>query len=130
MCVGGEYDIRQIRKMETGEGGLVAYLGTNNAAEVEQKVRAGDEYAKLIYQAMAYQIAKTIGEMYTVLKCECDAILITGGVAYDKIFVSWIQERVYKLAPVQIYPGEDEMRALAQNGIMVLKGEITPTVYI
>ncbi|MCX6283150.1 MAG: butyrate kinase [Bacteroidetes bacterium] len=129
ICFGGEYDIKQIKKMVTGEGGLVAYLGTNNAAEVEQRVKAGDEQAKLIYQAMAYQIAKTIGEMYTVLKCECDAILITGGVAYDKMFVSWIQERVYKLAPVQIYPGEDEMRALAQNGIMVLKGEITPTVY-
>jgi len=130
ICFAGEYDMKQIKKMVTGEGGLVAYLGTNNAAEVEQRVKAGDEEAKLIYQAMAYQIAKTIGEMYTVLKCECDAILITGGVAYDKMFVSWIQERVYKLAPVQIYPGEDEMRALAQNGIMVLKGEITPTLYI
>ncbi|MFZ4570296.1 MAG: butyrate kinase [Bacteroidales bacterium] len=130
ICFGGEYDLRQIKKMVTGEGGLVAYLGTNNAAEVEERVKAGDEYAKLIYQAMAYQVAKMIGEMYTVLKCECEAILITGGVAYDKMFVSWIHERVYKLAPVQIYPGEDEMRALAQNGIMVLKGDITPTVYI
>ena len=130
MCFSGEYDIRQIKKMVTGEGGLVAYLGTNNAADVEQRVKDGDENAKLVYQAMAYQIAKMIGEMYTVLKCECDAILITGGVAYDKMFVSWIQERVYKLAPVQIYPGEDEMRALAQNGIMVLKGDITPTLYI
>jgi butyrate kinase len=129
MCFSGEYEMKQIKKMVTGEGGLVAYLGTNNAAEVEQRVKNGDEEAKLIYQAMAYQIAKMIGEMYTVLRCECDAILITGGVAYDKMFVSWIQERVYKLAPVQIYPGEDEMRALAQNGIMVLKGEITPTLY-
>lgn len=130
MCFSGEYDIKQIKKMVTGEGGLVAYLGTNNAAEVEQMVKNGDENAKLIYQGMAYQVAKMIGEMYTVLKCEVDAILITGGVAYDKMFVSWIQERVYKLAPVQIYPGEDEMRALAQNGIMVLKGDITPTLYI
>jgi len=130
MCFSGEYDIKQIKKMVTGEGGLVAYLGTNNAADVEQRVKDGDENAKLVYQAMAYQIAKMIGEMYTVLKCECDAILITGGVAYDKMFVSWIQERVYKLAPVQIYPGEDEMRALAQNGIMVLKENITPTLYI
>jgi butyrate kinase len=129
MCFSGEYDIKQIKKMVTGEGGLVAYLGTNNAAEVEQRVKAGDEQARLVYQGMAYQVAKMIGEMYTVLKCEVDAILITGGVAYDKMFVSWIQERVYKLAPVQIYPGEDEMRALAQNGIMVLKGDIIPTEY-
>jgi butyrate kinase len=129
LCFSGEYEIKQVKKMVTGEGGLVAYLGTNNAADVEQKVKEGDEYAKLIYQAMAYQVAKSIGEMFTVLKCECDAILITGGVAYDKMFVSWIQERVFKLAPVYVYPGEDEMRALAQNGIMVLKGELIPREY-
>ena len=110
-------------------GGLVAYLGTNNAAEVEQRVKTGDEYAKLIYQAMAYQIAKMIGEMFTVLKCECDAILITGGVAYDKMFVNWIQERVYKLAPVQIYPGEDEMKALARNALRVLNKEVEVKEY-
>ena len=68
--------------------------------------------------------------MYTVLKCEVDAILITGGIAYDANFVKWIQERVHKLAPVHVYPGEDEMRALAINGLMVVKGELIPKVYI
>jgi butyrate kinase len=129
LCYSGEYELKKVKKMITGEGGLVAYLGTNNAAEVEQLVKKGDEKAKLFYQAMAYQVAKTIGEMFTVLRCEVDAILITGGIAYDKMFVSWIQERVFKLAPVHIYPGEDEMRALAMNGVMVLRGQLVPKVY-
>jgi len=77
----------------------------------------------------AYQVAKYIGEMFTVLKGDVNAILITGGIAYNKLFVSWIQERVYRLAPVHIFPGEDEMRALAMNGFLVIKGEITPKEY-
>jgi butyrate kinase len=129
MCFSNQYSLEEIKKMIKGEGGLVAYLGTNDAIQVEKMIQAGDRKAELIYSAMAYQVAKTIGEMYTVLKCEVDAILITGGVAYDANFVGWIQERVYKLAPVHVYPGEDEMRALAINGLMVVKGEIMPREY-
>ena len=129
-CYSGKYTLKEVQKMVKGEGGLVAYLGTNDAAMVEKMVDAGDANAELIYHAMAYQIAKLIGEMYTVLKGEVDAILITGGVAYDKNFVNWIQERVYKLAPVHIYPGEDEMKALAYNGLMALRGEIVIKEYI
>ncbi len=130
ICFEGHYSEAEIRRMVTGGGGLVAYLGTNDAAEVEKMVEAGDKNARLIYGAMAYQVSKYIGEMFTVLKGNVDAILITGGIAYDKLFVSWIQERVYRLAPVHIYPGEDEMRALAMNGLMVIRGEITPKVYV
>jgi len=129
-CFDGHFSEEEIRKMVTGGGGLIAYLGTNSASEVEKMVEAGDENAKLIYEAMAYQVSKYIGEMFTVLKGNVDAILITGGIAYDKLFVSWIQERVYRLAPVHIFPGEDEMRALAMNGLMVIRGEITPKVYV
>lgn len=128
-CFGGHFSEKEIRKMVTGEGGLVAYLGTNNAEEVAKMVEAGNQNARLIYEAMAYQVSKYIGEMFTVLRGNVDAILITGGIAYDKLFVSWIQERVYRLAPVHIFPGEDEMRALAMNGLMVIRGEITPKVY-
>ena len=128
-CFEGKYSEVEIRKMVTGGGGLIAYLGTNNADEVEQMVEAGNQNARLIYEAMAYQVSKYIGEMFTVLKGNVDAILITGGIAYDKLFVSWIQERVYRLAPIHIFPGEDEMRALAMNGLMVIKGEITPKEY-
>jgi butyrate kinase len=130
LCFSGKYTEKQILKMLNGEGGLVAYLGTNNAIDVEKMVEAGDMKAKLIYDAMGYQVSKTIGEMYAVLKCEADAILITGGVAYDKYFVSLIQERVYKMAPIHVYPGEDEMRALAMNGLMVVTGELEPKEYI
>ena len=124
LCFSGKYSLKEVQKMVKGDGGLVAYLGTNNAYDVEKMVDAGDARAELIYHAMAYQVAKIIGEMYTVLKCEVDAILITGGIAYDKGFVNWIQERVYKLAPTHIYPGEDEMKALAINGLMVVRGEL------
>ena len=124
LCFNGKYAEKQVLKMLKGEGGLVAYLGTNNAIDVEKMVEEGDMKAKLIYDAMGYQVSKTIGEMYTVLKCEVDAILITGGIAYDKYFVNLIQERVYKMAPIHVYPGEDEMRALAINGLMVVKGDL------
>ena len=129
LCFSGKYSQKEVLSMIKGQGGLVAYLGTNNAVEVEKMVEAGDEKAKMIYDAMGYQVAKTIGEMYTVLKCEVDAILITGGIAYDKYFVNFIQERVYKMAPVHVYPGEDEMRALAMNGLMVVMGELEPKEY-
>lgn len=130
LCFSGKYSMKEVQKMVKGEGGLVAYLGTNNAYDVEKMVDAGDAYAELIYHAMAYQVAKYVGEMYTVLKCEVDAILITGGIAYDKGFVNWIQERIFKLAPIHVYPGEDEMKALAINGLMVVRGDLEVKEYI
>ena len=129
LCFSGQYTQQEVLKMIVGKGGLVAYFGTNNAIEVERMVEAGDSKARLVYQAMAYQVAKCIGEMYTVLKCEVDDILITGGIAHDTLFVNWIRERIEKIAPMHVYPGEDEMRALAINGLMVLKGELQPQVY-
>lgn len=130
LCYSGKYTLKEVQKMIKGEGGLVAYLGTNNAIDVEKMVDSGDQFAELIYKAMAYQVAKTIGEMYTVLKCEVDAILLTGGIAYDKGFINWIQERIYKMAPVHVYAGEDEMRALAINGLMVIRGELAVKQYV
>ncbi len=129
MCFSGKYTEKQIKKMITGKGGLVAYLGTNDAYEVEKRAQAGDEKAKLIYEAMAYQVAKEIGAMSTVLKGKVDAILLTGGIAYGKPFVDNLTERIRHISPVYVYPGEDEMRALAMNGLMVMKGETEPLVY-
>jgi butyrate kinase len=129
LCFSGKYTQKEVQKMVKGEGGLVAFLGTNNAYDVEKMVDAGNAEAELIYHAMAYQVAKYVGAMYTVLKGEVDAILITGGIAYDKGFVNWIQERVYKLAPIHIYPGEDEMRALAINGLMAVRGDLDVKEY-
>ena len=129
ICFSNEYTQKEIKKMITGKGGLVAYLGTNNAYEVEKRVESGDQQAKLIYEAMAYQVSKTVGAMAAVLKGDVDGILITGGIAHDKWFVNQIIERVYKFGPVYVYPGEDEMKALATNALRVIKGEIKPKIY-
>jgi len=106
-----------------GQGGLVAHLGTNSAVEVERRIEAGDGHARLIYQAMAYQIAKEIGAMATVLKGQVDAVVITGGVAHSEMLLDWIEARVAWIAPMLIYAGEDEMLALAQGALRVLRGE-------
>jgi butyrate kinase len=122
-CFSGEKSFEEVKKMLIGQGGLTAYLGTNSAYEVEQMVTKGDEKATLIYDAMAYQVSKTIGEMAAVLEGDIDGILITGGVAYDKWFCERIRRRVHRFAPVFIYPGENEMEALAMNGYRVIRGE-------
>jgi butyrate kinase len=128
-CYSGKYSQKDVMKMIKGEGGLMGYLGTNSAYEVEERMMAGEEQAGLIYQAMAYQVAKYIGAMSTVLNGDVDAILITGGVAHSKWFVNQIIERTHKIAPVHVYPGEDEMKALAMNGMRVIKGETEVKVY-
>ena len=129
LCFSKKYSEIFIWKMLKGEGGLAAYLGTNNAFEVEKRMNNGDAKAKLIYEAMAYQVSKEIGAMSSVLKFEVDAILITGGIAYNQWFVEQITERVKKIAPIHVYPGEDEMHALAHAGLMVLNGETTALEY-
>jgi butyrate kinase len=110
-------------KKIAGRGGLVAHLGTNDARQVERRIEGGDEHARLIYEAMAYQIAKEIGLMATVLKGDMDAIVLTGGLARSDMLVGWIVERVAWIAPVLVYPGEDEMLAMAQGALRVLRGE-------
>ena len=129
MCYSGKYTKEEMSKMIKGKGGFAAYLGTNDAYEVELKVNNGDEKAKLVNDAMAYQVAKEIGAMATVLKGKVDAIIITGGIAYNRDFVDYIKQRVRFIAAVDIFPGEDEMLALAQNGLRVMRGEIEPKVY-
>ncbi len=123
LCFSGKYTLKQVQKMIKGEGGLVAYLGTNSAYEVEKKAAAGDKKAKEVYDAMAYQVAKEIGAMAAVLEYLVDGILITGGIAHDKYFVNQIIKYVHRIAPVHVYPGEDELKALAMNGLRVIKGE-------
>ncbi len=129
LCFSGKYTLKEIQAMITGKGGLVGYLGTNDAYEVEKRSAAGDKHARFILEAMAYQVAKEIGAMATVLKGEVDAILLTGGIAYGQPFVDLVTVRIRHISPVYVYPGEDEMRALAMNGLMVLKGETEPLEY-
>jgi len=129
LCFSGKYSLKEVIKMIKGEGGMVAYLGTNDAYEVEQKAAAGDLKAREVFEAMAYQVAKEIGAMSTVLKCNVDGILITGGIAHSKWFVNMIVERVHRIAPAHVYPGEDEMKALAMNGLSVINKEVIPKQY-
>lgn len=129
MCFSGKYTENEIKKRIKGNGGVVAYLNTNDMREVESLVNSGDEKAKLINEAMVYQVSKEIGSCAAVLKGKVDAILLTGGIAYSKLITSEIQERVNFISEVRVYPGEDEMIALAQGGLRVLSGEEEAKIY-
>jgi butyrate kinase len=129
LCFEGSLTLEEVKRMITGEGGYVAYLGTNSAYEVELLAQDGDEKASLIQDAMSYQIGKEIAAMCAVLHGDIDAIILTGGISHNPMVVEYIKKMVSFMAPVVIYPGEDEMHALAMNGLMVLKGEIKPKEY-
>ncbi len=122
MCYSGKYTYDELFARLTRRGGLLAHLGTNDAPEVERRIAAGDEHARLVYEAMAYQIAKEIGLMATVLKAPPDAIVLTGGLAHSSMLVEWIRERVEWMGRLLVYPGEDEMLAMAQGALRVLRG--------
>lgn len=129
MCFSNRYTEEEIRKMVVGQGGLVAYLGTSAANQVEERISNGDHYAKLVYEAMAYQVAKEIGACSVVLKGQVDAILLTGGIAFNEIFIQLLTYRIAWISPIRVFPGEDEMRALALNVLMVINGELEPKIY-
>jgi butyrate kinase len=129
LCYEGILSLDEMKRMITGEGGYVAYLGTNSAYEVELLAQEGDEKASLIQDGMSYQIGKEIASMCAVLHGDVDAIILTGGISHNPMVVEYIKKMVSFIAPVVIYPGEDEMHALAMNGLMVLKGEIKPKEY-
>lgn len=130
LCFSGKFQLHEVKKLITGKGGMVAYLGTNNAQEVEEKMEKGDQKAKMVFLGMAYQIAKEIGSLATVLEGKVDKILLTGGIAYSDTLVKWISKRVQFIAPVKVYPGEDEMQALAENAYYALNGELPIKEYI
>lgn len=129
LCFSGKYTKPEIKKLLAGKGGIVAHLGTNDMRAVEEMVKNGDPKATLIIQAMAYNVAKWIGAMATVLEGKVDAVVLTGGLAYYRYFVDLIKERCEFIAPVYIYPGEDEMKALAEGALRVLKGEEKARIY-
>jgi butyrate kinase len=123
LCYSGEFFREEIMKKLVGQGGLVGYLGTNDAVKVEQMIEKGDEKATLVYSAMAYQVAKEIGAASAVLNGKVDAIILTGGLAYGKDFVKDISERINWIADVIVHPGENELQALAEGALRVLRGE-------
>ena len=129
LCFSGKYTEKQLLKRIAGQAGLTAHLGTNNMREVLERVGRGDEHAHLIVDAMLYHVAKNIAAEGAVLCGNVDAILLTGGMAHNDYIVSELRRRISYLAPVYIFPGEDEMEALALNAIAVLRGKREAKVY-
>lgn len=123
MCYSGAYNERDLKRKVAGQGGLTAYLGTSDMREVRQMIEAGDAKADLIYRAMAWQVSKEVAAQAVSVGNKIDAILFTGGIAHDSCFLRLVQERVGWLAPCLVYPGENEMLALAQGALRVLEGE-------
>jgi butyrate kinase len=129
LCFSGEHYREEIMKKLVGQGGLVGYLGTNDAVKVEKMIDSGDSEALLIYDAMAYQVAKEIGAASTVLSGKVDAIVLTGGLAYGRGFVKAITDRINWIADVIVQPGENELQALAEGAFRVLRGEEVGKIY-
>ena len=124
LCFSGKYSHSQIKSMITGKGGMVAYLGTNNFKDVCGMAENGDEKAILIRNAVSYQVAKEIGALASVLHGSVDAIILTGGMAYQESNIRTIRTMVEYISEVVVYPGEDEMKALAFNALLALDGKI------
>ena len=129
LCFSGKYSEKQLLKRIAGKAGLNAHLGTNNMREILQRIKDGDEHAKLIVEAMLYHVAKNIAAEAAVLCGKIDAILLTGGMAHSDYIVSELRRRIGFLAPVYTFPGEDEMEALALNALAVLQGRRESKIY-
>lgn len=130
LCFGGRFTEKEVKKMITGQGGLVAYLGTNDGYEVLSRIEQNDGQAALVFKAMAYQAAKEIGAMAAVLEGKVDAVILTGGLAAEsKHLVPWITKAVGFIASVEVMPGEDEMLALCEGALRVLSGEEQALIY-
>lgn len=122
LCCSGTYNEKQLDRMVFGEGGLYAYLGTRDLKEVERRMEAGDEKARAVFEAMVYQVAKEAGGMAAVLQGKVDAVLLTGGMAHSERLVSLLRGYLEWIAPITVYPGEDELQALAEGVFRVLDG--------
>ena len=129
LCFSGKYDEQQLLKHIAGQAGLTAHLGTNNMLEILERINQGNLHAKLLVDAMLYHTAKAIAAESAVLCGRIDAILLTGGMAYSDYIISELRRRIEFLAPVHIFPGENEMEALALNALYVLQGKCEAHVY-
>ena len=129
LCYSGKYTEKQLLKRIAGQAGLTAHLGTNNMREILKRIKDGDEHAQLLVDAMLYHTAKQIAAEAAVLCGQIDAILLTGGMAHSDYIVSELRRRIGFLAPVYVFPGEDEMEALALNALAVLQGKRQAKVY-
>ncbi|HHF58475.1 MAG TPA: butyrate kinase [candidate division WOR-3 bacterium] len=129
LVLSGKYTEGELKKKLAGKGGIVAHLGTNDMRDVEKRIEQGDKKAEFIMEAMAYNVAKWIGAGATVLEGNVDAIVISGGLAYYQKFIDWIKKRVSFISRILLYPGGDEMRALLEGALRVLRGEEEAKIY-
>ncbi|WP_418992140.1 butyrate kinase [Alistipes sp.] len=129
VCFSGKYTEEELYKFVSSKGGLVALLGTNSVIHVMERIAAGDERARKVMDAMCYNISKQIGAMAAALSGRVDGILLTGGIAFNEPVTEYIRERCSFIAPVTVYPGENELESLVMNALVVLRGEIEPKVY-
>ncbi|MGE5674645.1 MAG: butyrate kinase [Mycobacterium leprae] len=125
----GKHTQRELLRRLTTMGGLVAHLGTRDRIEVERRIALGDPVAQVVYNALAYQVAREIGAMAVALQGDIDAVVLTGPLAHSALLVSWIQERIAWVGPVMVYPGDDDLRDLAAGSLRVLRGEEEALVY-
>lgn len=130
LCYSQKYTIAQLKKRISGDAGLAGHLGTTDVAEIVERIKAGDEKARLVLGGMIYQVTKSIGAKAVSLYGKVDAILLTGGVAHSEYVTDQIRRRVDFIAPVHVYPGENEMEALAANGLAALRGELPVKEYV
>ncbi len=130
LCFSGKYTEEELLKLVHGKGGLYAHLGTASVPEALDRIMAHDLHAMLILRAMCYSIAKEIGAMSVALKGDVDAILLTGGIAHSKRVTDFIADHVDSIAPIFVYPGENELKALSENALAVLRGERSVKTYV
>jgi butyrate kinase len=124
LCFSGKYTFAEVKSMLAGKGGMFAYLGTNDFREISARAENGDTTAALVKDAAMYQVAKEIGSMAAVLHGKVDAIIITGGIAFEESAVNYIKQMIGFISKIVVYPGEDELKALAFNGLMAVNGEV------
>ena len=129
MCFSGQYTEKEVYKKLVGNGGFNGYLGTNDARVVESRMMEGDKEAEEVYTAFIYQVCKNIGAQAAVLEGKVDQIIVTGGIAYSKMVIAEFTKRIGWIAPLTVYPGEDELLALAQGALRVMNGEEKPMEY-
>lgn len=123
LCYSGRYTYEEMRKKLLNKGGLLAYLGMTDIREVICRIESGDQEARLIFKAMVYQVAKEIGSLVPILAGKIDAIILTGGIAHSMIFINKLSQMIAYIAPIRVYPGEEELNALAAGANRVLSGE-------
>lgn len=129
LCFSGKYTEKEIYAKLIGKGGFNAYCGTNDMRDVEKMVQDGDKKAEEVREAFITQVAKDMGAMACVLKGKVDQIIVTGGIAYDKVVIAGLKEKAGWIAPMTVYPGEDELLALVQGGLRIMRGEEELKVY-